>query len=175
LRNRIDPAFVIIARTQATAIIVEGTQIPVAIPRVKFQRLGNAGRLLAVRFRVILHKPTKRAETRQWGVQKPAQPDALAALSHPHPVHSIVPISRPYQRQLVRAGGGSFFDRPAAMFIKRIPFRGRVVLTKTFGFFRLKCLRFQVGINSGYLSRSNVRQLDSKMMNTTTRYGLKTG
>ena len=46
-----------------------------------------------------------RREGGQDGMQEPAQPDALAAALVADPVHAVVPVARPHERQPVRADG----------------------------------------------------------------------
>ena len=49
-----------------------------------------------------------RRERGQDGIQEPAQPDALAPALVAYPVHAVVPVARPDQRQPV----GADFEAP---------------------------------------------------------------
>ena len=54
----------------------------------------------------------------QRGVQKPAEPDALAAARGADPVHAVVPVAGAEQRQAVRADGQARIQRAHAMLIQ---------------------------------------------------------
>src|SRR6266403_1505601 len=45
-------------------------------------------------------------------MQKPAQPDALAAARRADPIHAVVPVARSEQRQAMRADGEAPVQRP---------------------------------------------------------------
>ena len=75
-------------------------------------RQRSARGLLAARFR-------ERREGRQRRVQEPAQPDALAPALVTDPVHPVVPVARPDERQPVRAEREAPVDRRRAVVVER--------------------------------------------------------
>jgi hypothetical protein len=105
LRYGIDPAFVVLHGAERRSIVEGAAPIPFAVPGVPFQRGLNRcpvraptlGALRIARFSVWSEKvdgPKK----------KPGQPDAFAPAGLAHPIHAVVPVARPDQRQAVLAG-----------------------------------------------------------------------
>ena len=110
LGDRIDPALRVLGGAERGAIIEEGPAVPVAVPAVALERpperlqVGPPARRpgqLAAGLR-------DRCERGQDGMQEPAQPHALAPALIAHPVHAVVPVARPDQRQPV----GADFEAP---------------------------------------------------------------
>ena len=106
LGDRIDPALDVDRRAQRRAVVEERAAIPVAVPAVPLQRRGggpSCGCASARRAASLAARVGDRGERGQDRVQEPAQPDALAATLVADPVHPVVPVARPDQRQAVRA------------------------------------------------------------------------
>jgi len=52
------------------------------------------------------------------GAQEKAQPDALAAALHAHPVHAVVPVAAAHQRQAMHPEAQAVADGAHAMFVQ---------------------------------------------------------
>ena len=103
--DRVDPALGVHGGAERGAIVEEGPAVPVAVPAVALERpperlhVGSP----ALRAGTLAAGLRDRGEGGQDGVQEPAQPDALAPALVTHPVHAVVPVARPDERQAVGA------------------------------------------------------------------------
>ena len=118
LGDRIDAAFGVRGGAERRPIVKVGAPIPLAIPRLAFERrLERADmqspRLGALVLPACVGQPRKLPED---GVQKPAEPDALAFPFLADPVHPVIPVSRADQRQAVAPDRQAAVERARAMF-----------------------------------------------------------
>ena len=104
LRQRIDPALLVLRRSERRAIVEIGATIPVAIPG-ELQHAGEPPRLAAVMLRTfgVASLIADRRELFEHDDEEPTEPDALAAPQVADAVHSVVPIARADERQSMRA------------------------------------------------------------------------
>src|SRR5947209_8675789 len=104
LRQRVDPALLVLRRPERSAVVEIGTTIPVAIPG-ELQHAGEPPGLTSVVLRTfrIASFIADRRILFQYDDEEPTEPHALPAPQVADPVHPIVPIARANERQSVRA------------------------------------------------------------------------
>src|SRR5262249_19959759 len=120
LRDRIDPALVVPDRPERRAVVEVGAPVPVAVPGALEGGLERAHvmppRLTTLRLAAQIREARELPER---GVQEPAEPDGLAASRGADPVHAVVPVARPDERETVLADGEAVIERPRTMLEQR--------------------------------------------------------
>ena len=104
LRQRVDPALLVLRRPERSAIIEVGTTIPVAIPgelQHASEPLGFAS--IVLRTFGVASLIADRCVLFQDDDEEPTQPHALPTPQVADAVHPVVPIARADERQSVRA------------------------------------------------------------------------
>ena len=120
MRDRVDPALVVLGGAQGRAVIIVAAPVPLAVPSL-LQHAGEAPGLVAVALGACLvaPPPAERGELAQDTVEEEAQPHALPASFPSHAVHAVVPVSAPHERKPVGAHREPFVDGAEAMFEER--------------------------------------------------------
>ncbi len=119
--NRVYSALGVDGGAEGSAIVEEGSTVPVAVPTVALERpperlhMGSP----AIRTRTLTARLRDRGKGSQDGVQEPAQPDALAPAHIAHPVHAVVPVAGPDERQPVRTDDEASVNSRHAVVEKR--------------------------------------------------------
>jgi len=117
----INLAFRIGPGAERFAAVEPGAAIPLTVPGVLMDVLPQLPRLGQAAF----GKGGIAARAGQWSkldehvVKKESQPDAFAASLVAHPVHAVIPVTPPHQRQTVFAEFESTLDGAHAMLVKR--------------------------------------------------------
>ena len=120
LRERIDAAFLVLCRAERRAVVEVAAPIPLAVPG-ELQHRTEACDLSSI----VLGAPDVTARRAQIGeapehvAEEEPEPHALAAAVASDPVHAVVPIAAPHERQAVRPGRDRVVDRPHAMLEER--------------------------------------------------------
>src|SRR5258705_4128439 len=105
LHNRVDATFIVLHGAKRSTVIKISAAIPVTVPTFFCQRLFQLLEMLAIaiaawRFVPLIAQGRKRLKR---GVEKPADPNALALAQFSHAVHAIVPVAAAHQWQAVFA------------------------------------------------------------------------
>ncbi len=130
LGNGVDLALLILVGAERRPIVVPGTAVPGAIPRVGGQGLVQLVSLLTIQGGVLrlAEAVAQGGKIVHSGAQEPAQPDAFAFALDPYPVHPVVPVAGTDQGQSMRATRGAPVQRTTTVFVERIRCPGRCVV-----------------------------------------------
>src|SRR5437870_2066765 len=104
LRQRVDPAFLVLRRTERRAVVEIGTTIPVAVPR-ELQPAGEPLGFTSIVLRMFGVAPfiADRRILLQHDDEEPTEPHAFPTPQVADAVHAVVPIAGADERQPVRA------------------------------------------------------------------------
>src|SRR4030095_479061 len=107
--QRVEPAFLVLRRSERCAVVEVGAPIPVAVP-AELQHPGQPAGLapIVLRSRAAASLLADRGVLFQQEGEDPSEPHALAASEMADAVHAVVPVAAPDERQAVRA----VFPRP---------------------------------------------------------------
>ena len=119
LGDRIYPTFIVCRGTERRAVIKPGAQIPLAVPGLALDRGANIFPVCEPAFgprRISITR--QRSEYRDRPYRKPREPHALALAGAANPVHAVVPVAGPDQRQAAGAGQGETLVETARAVLK---------------------------------------------------------
>ena len=104
LRQRIDPALVVLRRPERRPVVEIRAAVPVAVPG-ELEHAGEPPRLVPIaRRQIAAFAPlAERRELVQHDDEEPAEPHAFAAAAVADAVHAVVPVAGADERQPVRA------------------------------------------------------------------------
>ncbi len=121
LRDRVDPALLVLRGAERRSVVEIGAPVPVPVPGFPLDR-----HLQRVHVRApplcplgVSALPGEPGELPEVGVEEPGEPDALALPLAADAVHSVVPVSGPHQRQAVRPDGEAAVERAGAVLEER--------------------------------------------------------
>src|SRR3990167_6044452 len=105
---------------QGPAVVVQGAQVPVAVPGLLIdlpgQRLGRLDPVdLFIEAGLTFGQAGEALHRRH---REPAEPDALATALATEAVHAVVPVSAAAQRQAMAAPGVAVLQRALAVFVE---------------------------------------------------------
>src|SRR5439155_2371377 len=117
----IDAAFFVLRRAERSAIVKIGPTIPITVPTMLLESIFQVFHVLAITVGLLCLSAliAERYETAQRGIEKPANPDALALAHMPNAIHAIIPVARTHQRQAVLPDCQTALDRTSAVFKNR--------------------------------------------------------
>ena len=106
LDDGVDPALLVLRRSEWLSVVEERSPVPVAVPAMTFE--GQLQLLLVGRGTGdelgVASACRQVGEVGQRAVEEPAEPDALAATGRADTVHAVVPVAGAHQRESVGAG-----------------------------------------------------------------------
>jgi len=104
LRQRVDPALLVLHRPERGPVVEVRPPVPVAVPG-QFQHAGQPVRLAAVPLRHSGLAPdgTQCRHLPEDDREEPAEPHALTATLVSHPVHPVVPVACAHERKTMSA------------------------------------------------------------------------
>ena len=116
LRQRVDPALLVLRRPERRPVVEVGAPVPAAVPR-ELEDAAQPRRLVPVAEREIgaLAGIADRGEVGQHADEEPSEPHALAAAFVADAVHAVVPVAAAHQRQPVLAVPAGVRDRADAV------------------------------------------------------------
>src|SRR5437016_8161440 len=106
---------------QRCSIVEICSPVPSAVPPVTFEGFLQVRGMLppTCASSLLAAAIGERSERRQRFMKKPTKPYTLTFATHPHPIHTVVPVSGSHQRQTVTANRETCFQRTSAMFVER--------------------------------------------------------
>ena len=126
LGDRIDPALRVHDGSERRPVVEVGAAVPPSVPAMLLEGSLEGPHVLAPRGGAPLVAAIlgHRREALEGGMEKPPEPDALAAPGRADPVHPVVPVARADQGKAVRADGKGPVEGPRAVLEERGPLRG---------------------------------------------------
>ena len=120
LGDGVDGALVALRRPERRAVVVGAAPVPLPVPGPP-QRRGQPHRLgpVAVGAGDVAAVGAERREVGEHGVEEEAEPGALAAPLAPDPVHPVVPVAAPHERQAAGAGGEGAVEGQDGVLVER--------------------------------------------------------